>query len=550
MSEKTEEKQDTTIQGEPNKKMHGEAMDDPVYGALSFAELDEMETAVTEQSALTKLVAKFQALARNVMGNTGLMPQDKVSALRQLSDDMRNRLDDVGMQRGERSISLPTIDGKLDRTYLEKLIKDETETKQEMTKTEGGEQYRASDYADVPDMEKPSTWKLRLAEGGTGKFTVAQVARAITAMQPSGFRGQRVVLGQPRATVVKKIDSVIGGLDATDQQKENLRSRLNAVKSLRTGFEVVKAIDGSYRWLGWVSNKFMDREGEILTEKAHLDYIAWLDQNPQAAPELWTYHIPGTAREKRTDFWGYVNGFLVLGGPLTEKEAKVFESVDIDFAMSHGFYVLSKDKNLIEQYRTFEATVLPREAAANLWTEFNVKELLNMALTDKQRELAEQLHGTDFVAALESDTKERAKLLQEAGVQNKQADDTDEVEEVSNTGELDMKAFANGIVEEVVKQLNPTGLQEALKSVHDLTQQNVTAIENITKRLEALEISDDAKLAKELTPKVGFDWQSGFLASKSDKTVLKDNNESDQKLKEAQPRNNWASQLFNFGEEA
>jgi len=444
----------TAIQGEQEKFHDGSMPDDPVMGAMSFAELEAVESAANEQGRLAKLVDKFRAMARNIMGNAGLMPNERVTALRNLSTGMKDRLDDVT----ERSISIPTINGKLDSDYLQKLT-DSTEA----TKTHN-----------------------------------------------------------------------------------------NTGKSLRSGFKVLKAKDGSYRWLGWVSNKFMDREGEILTEKAHLDYIAWLDENPQAAPELWTFHIPGTQREKRADFWGYLNGFLVLGGGLTTDEAKALQGAG-DLAMSHGFYVLEKVKNLIGKYRTFEATVLPREAAANPWTEFNVKELINMALTDKQRELATQLHGNDFVAALESDTKARSELLSQAGIQQK-ADEKEEAEtkegekETTNTGQLDMDALVKGVSEAVVKQMNPEGLQQAIKTVVDITQENTTAVKNIVSRLEKLEQSDDEKMAKQLEPKTSIDWMGGFQASKADKTILKENDE-DIKLKEQVPNNDNWTDVFTLGED-
>lgn len=100
-----------------------------------------------------------------------------------------------------------------------------------VTKREAGADFPASDYADVPDPESPSTWKLRLTES-PGNFTIAQVARAITALQPSGFRGNRVDLGSRKGAVIAKINAAIGKADGNDTQKANERERLNAVKEL------------------------------------------------------------------------------------------------------------------------------------------------------------------------------------------------------------------------------------------------------------------------------------------------------------------------------
>lgn len=445
----------------PGAQIQGKEMDmmaiedSPVMGVMSFAELDAMEEAEQRSGHLSRVLEHFRMMGKNILRNMGLTPNERVGALRTLSEEMISRLDGT-MERGERTVSLPTINGKLDPVYLQKL-QDSDET-----------------------------------------------------------------------------------LDL-------------ATITTNTGFKVLKALDGSSRWLGWVSNKFIDREGEILTEDAHKDYIAWLDKHPKAAPQLWTYHVPGTGRKHKADFWAYLNGFLILGGKLTEQEAKAFDNVSDDLGMSHGFYVLGKQGNLINKYRTFEATVLPRKAAANPWTEFNVKELGNMALTDSQRQMLAQLHGEDFAAALEDGTKQRAEVLQNAGIQSKanEADekqaDAVEVEEKETTEQpqFDLKAFTAGVADAVVKQLNPDGLQEAIKAVHVQGQENATAIANVVKRLEQLEATDDEKMAKELSPKIaGIDWMNGFRASQAKETIVKESEK--ETFEKARPNESWVTDAFSL----
>lgn len=60
------------------------------------------------------------------------------------------------------------------------------------TKREDGEDFPAEAFAYAPDAEKPSGWKLRLWDSLAERETAAQVARAVQALQPSGFRGNRV----------------------------------------------------------------------------------------------------------------------------------------------------------------------------------------------------------------------------------------------------------------------------------------------------------------------------------------------------------------------
>lgn len=59
-------------------------------------------------------------------------------------------------------------------------------------KTEDGVEFPAAAFAFVPDPTKPSTWKLRLWESLEKKVTAPQVGRAVAALGPGGFRGNRV----------------------------------------------------------------------------------------------------------------------------------------------------------------------------------------------------------------------------------------------------------------------------------------------------------------------------------------------------------------------
>lgn len=60
------------------------------------------------------------------------------------------------------------------------------------TKREDGEDFPPEAFAYVPDPESPSTWKLRLWDSLSDRETRAQVGRAIAALSPGGFRGNRV----------------------------------------------------------------------------------------------------------------------------------------------------------------------------------------------------------------------------------------------------------------------------------------------------------------------------------------------------------------------
>lgn len=72
-------------------------------------------------------------------------------------------------------------------------------------KTEDGKEFPASDFAFVPDPEKPSTWKLRLTSEPGGEPDPRIVGAAAAALGP-GFRGQKVELpDDQRDDVIKRV---------------------------------------------------------------------------------------------------------------------------------------------------------------------------------------------------------------------------------------------------------------------------------------------------------------------------------------------------------
>lgn len=70
------------------------------------------------------------------------------------------------------------------------------------TKTEAGKSFSASDYAYVPDPEKPSTWKLRLTATPGGGPDAHIVGAAIAALG-KGFRGNKVAIPSADLAAVK-----------------------------------------------------------------------------------------------------------------------------------------------------------------------------------------------------------------------------------------------------------------------------------------------------------------------------------------------------------
>ncbi len=89
---------------------------------------------------------------------------------------------------------------------------------QAVMKTEDGIKFPAAAFAYVPDVEKASTWKLRLWEDPEKKVTRAQLGRAAAALSPGGFRGQKVAIPSADLGAVKrKIRAEYRKLDVDDE---------------------------------------------------------------------------------------------------------------------------------------------------------------------------------------------------------------------------------------------------------------------------------------------------------------------------------------------
>lgn len=293
-----------------------------------------------------------------------------------------------------------------------------------------------------------------------------------------------------------------------------------------SGFTVYKASDG-YRWIGWATNKWEDREGEILTDSAHKEFLNYLNENPDKAPELWVWHIPQTARKNKADFWEYTNGFFIYSGLLTEEEAMPYLNKKLKgrVGMSHGFWVLEKEGRFIKKYRTFEVSELPHARAANAYTDFEIlMEEKDTMFSDEKRAFLVERFGEEKVTALESDAEGREKMLTELGVTWKELSEEYETHLATKQAEAEAKAaqkIADMTLERVMKAFNVDGLQETFKEVANQLATVNSRLEEVEKEnaelkeaVEHLLKTDDEKLAKAFATPEPVQWQ--FSVTKED----------------------------------
>lgn len=310
-----------------------------------------------------------------------------------------------------------------------------------------------------------------------------------------------------KATMIQTAAEVYK-MKLTDREKE--KGFIDKVKELFVKKEqefpdnqlsIIQTKEGDYRWFGHFSNNYKDREGEIITAEAHKEFVAYLKENPDRMPAFWSWHIPGTAREKDADFIEYFDGFMIASGPLTEKEAEQLEKAiaydDGQTGMSHGMIVLQRDPehtNYITKYRTYEISDLPLANAANGFTGVNLKEV--KMSKDKYDRLAATI-GEDAAKKVVDQIGDSKELLEDLGVESKEevveeevkdeevAEEIEEVEEEKETSP-EVKELAK----EIIKELDLESVSEILFSQKEL-------IESLQDEIKELKKTDEEKVAKQ-----------------------------------------------------
>ena len=322
---------------------------------------------------------------------------------------------------------------------------------------------------------------------------------------------------QSQKGVLEKVVDKVKEIFSIPEKKEEVEHIMS--------FKLLKDAEGNDRWLGWFTNNYKDKEGEIISDEAHKEFVSYLDANPDKAPMFRSWHTPGTDREYPIDFWDYDNGFFLVGGKLKSEEAvglqKAIDYTEGKIGLSHGFYGV-RDKNdsrVIVRYRTFEISDLPLAKAANGWTGLDLIQKEALSMDKAKRDYLVAQHGEEFVAGIESEQNAKKSVLDALSVEKK------ELEEAVVPKEKDLTAS-------IIETLGMKELSETIKAF----SQDVEALKA---DVVALKMSTD-EANKELDEKVaevleppGFFWVKQ-RPSQSDDTLLKDD-EVDQKLKASTP---------------
>jgi len=212
----------------------------------------------------------------------------------------------------------------------------------------------------------------------------------------------------------------------------SVAARLSPEQENAAGLMVWKE-GGHHRWFAIFSNKYRDQDvpPEILSAKAHKEFVEAVDTGAAPYPELWHYHVPGSR-------WGIADwlafeestGFSLASGTVDkghEKEAEAIMALAEPLAVSHTLEVLvrsKEDPTIIESYRTSEISDLPVLAAANKLTGFTLTKGAPYPMSipaDKKAHLLKVGLTPAKIEEIETDLTGKAKAAEAAGLQSKEA---------------------------------------------------------------------------------------------------------------------------------
>lgn len=472
-------------------------------GPTSFEEMDAADAAQEKAHEVHRLSWRAQDLVYNILNNPVMEAKQKAKAIKDVGSGFEKRISaimDEAPESVHKDLDVLSVESilahdKRNTNFVEQMV-----DKARIALTpDSNTPYSLADKAHT---RAALVWAAKeMATGGDGAVLAKQAMPEIRA-------------------AAKKF-----GIEMT-------------MKKDRNAIVIEKDQSGAWRWIGWVSNNFQDTDGDIIAEVAHKEYVDFLDENPAMMPSFITWHTPGTHRESLPDFAAYENGFLIMSGQLTEKEAECLlkASRETDLGMSHGTLVFSrdlKDPRVITKYRMYEVSDLPLENAANPFTALET--LSKEADMDKVKYLATLMGpGSEerAEALVKSQTGMAQKELTAAGIASKEAQPAPAAPQTPTPA---TDVVPDHVMKEIMEKLDIPGLNEFVVKANEAIEK-VPLLEAALKELAAN--SDEALAAKISPPGQTLAWsQKDKRPSQSENNLV----EGEDALLKNKPETGWLS---------
>lgn len=513
---------------DPVEETSGKSMDDDEYPAVmaspsaspmlppaSWEELEDKKRAQEQAHEIQELSWDVQDLVYGIVNNPMMTPDEKAERIKSVGDGFGARVKDV--------MNSDPLMKDLDLQSIESIIAHDN-------RANGS----ASQVLDVI--------KAKLTAKRENALSDEQFGLVRT-------EGEKKIRKYPihdkshvRSALSRAAQMIAQGGAAAKDAKAALPKIRSAAKRMgigvstekdHNGILVEKDAGGNWRWVGFVSNNFIDWDTDVFSEAAHKEYVEWFWQNKDVAPLFVSWHTPGTARKSAVDFAGYENGFLMMSGPLTEPEAQILMKAQeiTDLGMSHGTFILGRDETdprIVMKYRMYECSDLPVENAANPFTAFDlVSKEVGM---DKLAYLAAILGSEERAKAFMEKTGLKQKELQAVGVEQKEVPAP--VEQQSVVSDVD-KA-----IELKLAQLDIPGLNAWVEKANSALEK----VETLEAMVKEFSKSREDELAEMISPPAqkAMAW-SAKRASASEDNVIQEKDPL-AKARPAIPEGAWLSE--------
>lgn len=207
----------TYIFGEAERAVHEDMMDTALEQLVKSGDMSSNDDDNTDPQEPKMIITAKEMVKKRIKheGDEWIVTDDegkkvlgrhasRADAVRQLAAiEARQaaKKEDEEVEKGQPTVAAVATEGSEGRSkeVKEDLKRfnsgndeeEETVVEKAETKTEDGKSFKSSDYAYVPDPQKPSTWKLRLTNTPGGEPDSGIVGAAIAALG-KGFRGNKV----------------------------------------------------------------------------------------------------------------------------------------------------------------------------------------------------------------------------------------------------------------------------------------------------------------------------------------------------------------------
>lgn len=258
---------------------------------------------------------------------------------------------------------------------------------------------------------------------------------------------------------------------------------------------------GRIRWAATYSNNYRDQDNppEIISQASHQSFISKAMAGDVPMPELWLWHVPGSA-------WGVADhlawddrGFAVATGLVDAGKEWVADSLPIELQVSHGMPLDSirrdkDDQTIIVEHITKEISPLPIGRAANKLTGFQIiKKEETMPFTDQDREKLGQM-GID-PDQLEADNAAKAAAATAEALESK---DTTEVDEPEPDTMPEPQTQPPAQPEPTSEYVTRTEVEELAETIAAGQKALTDAVKALSKSIAAVKRDDEAKIKETL----------------------------------------------------